>query len=369
MTPGIASPARGRERVEWPTLVSARSHLSRLGACHGLCPRPRALAGGSDSRAGPGAALVAAARGDPRPSDGEPGAERGAGVSGAGAAHPLRAVPRPAPRAPLRPAPDRPARRPGVRTTSTPRSGRGCAGRSALVLAANNTLLGRMVIGPFLGMYCLWRDDLRALRAGDRGVARAWALHLAGRGAGCALARAGGADAGLAVPHRLLAGALDPAHPHLPRASGARAGGRAQRDHRGSRAAVDPVSQQQLPCGAPRQPEAALVPAAGGVRAAARGVAAAERRLQLPLLWRGLRALPAAAEGPGGASDLDAAGAGRRATRIRFRGGRCARERRAGGDRRPADVRLARDPARDGPALGGDPRRAARRPGSRRRRR
>ena len=65
---------------------------------------------------------------------------------------PLRAVPRPAPRAPLRPAADRPARRPGDRTISTRRSGRGCGRPVRAVLAANNTLLGRMVIGPFLGM-------------------------------------------------------------------------------------------------------------------------------------------------------------------------------------------------------------------------
>jgi len=49
-----------------------------------------------------------------------------------------------------------------------------------LVLAANNTLLGRMILGPFLGLWCMGRDDLRALRAGDRGVARAWWHHLAG---------------------------------------------------------------------------------------------------------------------------------------------------------------------------------------------
>jgi fatty acid desaturase len=49
-----------------------------------------------------------------------------------------------------------------------------------LILAANNTLLGRMAIGPFVGMFRLWRDDLRGLRAGDRAVAEAWALHLAG---------------------------------------------------------------------------------------------------------------------------------------------------------------------------------------------
>ena len=42
------------------------------------------------------------------------------------------------------------------------------------VLAANNTLLGRMLIGPFLGMVCLWRRRPRAAsRAGDRRVARA----------------------------------------------------------------------------------------------------------------------------------------------------------------------------------------------------
>ena len=59
------------------------------------------------------------------------------------------------------------------------------------VLAVNNTLLGRMLIGPFLGMVCLWRDDLRALRAGDRRVARAWLLHAAGIVPVVGLARAG----------------------------------------------------------------------------------------------------------------------------------------------------------------------------------
>ena len=49
-----------------------------------------------------------------------------------------------------------------------------------LVLAANNTLLGRMLLGPFLGTWCLWREDLALFRAGDRGVALAWAHHLAG---------------------------------------------------------------------------------------------------------------------------------------------------------------------------------------------
>jgi fatty acid desaturase len=49
-----------------------------------------------------------------------------------------------------------------------------------LVLAANNTLVGRMLIGPVIGMACLLRDDRAAVRAGDRRVGRAWGLHLAG---------------------------------------------------------------------------------------------------------------------------------------------------------------------------------------------
>jgi fatty acid desaturase len=48
------------------------------------------------------------------------------------------------------------------------------------VLALNNTLLGRMLIGPVIGIACLVRADLALVRAGERGVARAWALHLAG---------------------------------------------------------------------------------------------------------------------------------------------------------------------------------------------
>jgi fatty acid desaturase len=49
-----------------------------------------------------------------------------------------------------------------------------------VVLAANNTLLGRMILGPLLGTYVLWRDDLRAIRAGDRQIARACLHHLLG---------------------------------------------------------------------------------------------------------------------------------------------------------------------------------------------
>ena len=45
------------------------------------------------------------------------------------------------------------------------------------LLAVNNTLLGRMLVGPFVGMADLWRRDLALVRAGDRRVVRAWALH------------------------------------------------------------------------------------------------------------------------------------------------------------------------------------------------
>jgi fatty acid desaturase len=49
-----------------------------------------------------------------------------------------------------------------------------------LLLAANNTLLGRMVIGPVLGTAWLWLEDGRRLCAGDRSIARDYALHALG---------------------------------------------------------------------------------------------------------------------------------------------------------------------------------------------
>lgn len=51
-----------------------------------------------------------------------------------------------------------------------------------LVLRGNNTLLGRMALGPFVSMWMLYSGDLAAVRAGDRAVARAYALHIAGAG-------------------------------------------------------------------------------------------------------------------------------------------------------------------------------------------
>ena len=48
------------------------------------------------------------------------------------------------------------------------------------VLRWNNTLLGRMLIGPALGNWLFLGKELAAIRAGDREIARAWGLHLLG---------------------------------------------------------------------------------------------------------------------------------------------------------------------------------------------
>jgi len=51
------------------------------------------------------------------------------------------------------------------------------AARAALRF--NNTLLGRLVIGPVIGMAIFLRGDWRAIRAGDAVIRRAWLAHLA----------------------------------------------------------------------------------------------------------------------------------------------------------------------------------------------
>ncbi len=48
------------------------------------------------------------------------------------------------------------------------------------LLAANNTLLGRMVLGPAIGQVVFLRDEWSSLIRGDRSVAFAWALHIPG---------------------------------------------------------------------------------------------------------------------------------------------------------------------------------------------
>ena len=49
-----------------------------------------------------------------------------------------------------------------------------------LTLRANNTLLGRMLIGPAVSILAVLKADLRAIRGGDRAIRRDWLLHLAG---------------------------------------------------------------------------------------------------------------------------------------------------------------------------------------------
>lgn len=48
------------------------------------------------------------------------------------------------------------------------------------LLRVNNTMLGRIVLGPVLGAAGFLAGEARLLREGARGVRRAWALHLAG---------------------------------------------------------------------------------------------------------------------------------------------------------------------------------------------
>ena len=45
------------------------------------------------------------------------------------------------------------------------------------LLRVNNTLMGRMVIGPVMGQISFMIGDLRLIRAGQRGVLRDWVLH------------------------------------------------------------------------------------------------------------------------------------------------------------------------------------------------
>lgn len=47
------------------------------------------------------------------------------------------------------------------------------------VLQANNTLAGRLLLGPAVGLFGFWRAELGLLRTGDRKVMRAWGEHLA----------------------------------------------------------------------------------------------------------------------------------------------------------------------------------------------
>lgn len=49
-----------------------------------------------------------------------------------------------------------------------------------MLLRFNNTLLGRMTVGPMVAQVAFMRADVRAVRAGDWQVARGWLIHLPG---------------------------------------------------------------------------------------------------------------------------------------------------------------------------------------------
>ena len=53
-------------------------------------------------------------------------------------------------------------------------------GWKRLMYRTNNTLAGRILLGPALGQACFFVEDWRAARRGDRAVLLAWALHLPG---------------------------------------------------------------------------------------------------------------------------------------------------------------------------------------------
>jgi fatty acid desaturase len=46
------------------------------------------------------------------------------------------------------------------------------------LLTLNNTLAGRMILGPAIGVFVFLRQDIRLIRAGDRQVLRDWILHV-----------------------------------------------------------------------------------------------------------------------------------------------------------------------------------------------
>ena len=49
-----------------------------------------------------------------------------------------------------------------------------------ILLAANNTLLGRMVLGPMIGTFCFVKSDIKQIILGDRRIAVDWLLHVPG---------------------------------------------------------------------------------------------------------------------------------------------------------------------------------------------
>lgn len=47
-----------------------------------------------------------------------------------------------------------------------------------VILRFNNTLAGRMILGPIVGQFLFMLNDLRAIQSGDRAALRSWLVHL-----------------------------------------------------------------------------------------------------------------------------------------------------------------------------------------------
>ncbi len=56
----------------------------------------------------------------------------------------------------------------------------GLPAQTRAVLRFNNTLFGRMLLGPAISLWALVKGDLRLILRGDRRVALGWGMHLAG---------------------------------------------------------------------------------------------------------------------------------------------------------------------------------------------
>jgi fatty acid desaturase len=55
---------------------------------------------------------------------------------------------------------------------------RGCGRGMRCMLWLRNTVTGRLLLGPLLAGWCLWRRELPRLLRGERGAIKAWALHV-----------------------------------------------------------------------------------------------------------------------------------------------------------------------------------------------
>lgn len=61
----------------------------------------------------------------------------------------------------------------------TARQWHACGPALRALLTVNNTLLGRMTVGPAISLIRFYAQEARRLFRGERGVRRAWAVHLA----------------------------------------------------------------------------------------------------------------------------------------------------------------------------------------------